>query len=91
MKKYIIISLMLTALPVFAQEVIIVKNINSILEPAPASHANATCFMYKNNHFKCTCRFGDNSKLWVSKPLTQFGGELGTMNAVYGNIDACKK
>lgn len=91
MKKLILVTLILGMLPAFAQEVYIVKNLNSILTPAPANVANATCFMYKNNHFKCACRFGDNSKLWVSKPLKQFDGELGTMIDKYGNIEGCKK
>lgn len=86
-KFLIVISLISFAQCTMAREVIIEKNIDNILQPASARLANATCFIYPGNDYKCACRFSDNSVLWASKEISQIKGI--TKDVLYGNIEMC--
>lgn len=71
----------------YAGEVFVNKNINSFFKETSTRTANATCFMYPKNQFKCACRFSDNSKLWASAPMSEIQGM--TIETKHGVIEAC--
>lgn len=87
----LLVGLAVSVIPAFATQVIQNENLDSFFKETSRNTANAICFMYEGNHYKCACRFGNNSKIWVSKPMAEFIGELGTMNDKYGFIEACQQ
>ncbi len=59
---------------VYAAEVVINKDLKSFFTETPQRTANATCFMYPNNQYKCACRFSNNKKIWASGEISQILG-----------------
>ena len=53
--------------------------------------ANATCFLYPKNQYKCACSQLKSHKkeIWSSQPIEKFNGQLSTGN-VYISAQRCK-
>ncbi len=73
-KSILILLICLGISSVYAANVIINKDLNSFFTETPQRNANATCFMYPNNQYKCTCRFSNNQKIWASGDILQIKG-----------------
>lgn len=58
----------------YAADVVINKDLKSFFRETPQRNANATCFMYPNNRYKCACRFSNNKKIWASGDISQIQG-----------------
>ena len=94
MKKLIIVLIMLATviLPSFAVQIVMTKNLNSFFKQTNARTANATCFMYANNNFKCACRFSSNEIIWQSNTHEYFNKHWNNNgNTLYGYIKECAK
>lgn len=53
--------------------------------------ANATCFLYENNEYKCACSQLKSRKrdIWSSKPMSFFEGKL-SVGTQYIYAERCK-
>ncbi len=89
--KIIFISLLLCLGTTFAYaaEFVVNKDLNSFFKATPQKNANATCFMYPNNQYKCACRFSTNKKIWASKDPSLIQGLSTGMKS--GIIEECSK
>lgn len=86
---YISILLCLGTTFAYAVEFIINKDLNSFFTETSQKVANATCFMYPDNQYKCACRFSTNKKIWASAdPSLIQGLSIGMKTGI---IEECRK
>lgn len=81
-------ALLTVSYPVFSTEYYVVKNLDYIFKPTKPDKANAICFFYQGNKYKCICNECNNLKIWTSGDITNIKGFA--VDRTYGIIEDCK-
>jgi len=83
-----ILAIVMISAPVFSTEYYVVNNLDRIFKPTKEQKANAMCFFYQGNKYKCVCMECKNLKVWASGDISKIKGF--SVDRIYGVIPDCK-
>lgn len=87
-KTTFILVIFMIFCPVFSTEYYVVNNLDKIFKPTREQKANAICFFYQGNKYKCICQECKNLKIWASGDISKIKGF--SVDRIYGVIEDCK-
>ena len=87
-KILLTMTFLIVSCPVFSTEYYVVNNLDTVFKPTKPNNANAICFFYQGNKYKCICNECNNLKIWTSGDISKIKGF--SVDKIYGTIEDCK-